>query len=144
MHLGKKASSYRGAYRVPLINLSVGMCVCVCVIFVVFPDCESCTRPISTNPGSMEAGENRRTRGTRLLAYRLEVVAIAGLLWTSWCVLGAAGLRFFPFFFSFFSSNALKVTIKTNLLAALKHKNAHGLLQKHEADLHNLPRLLVG
>ena len=27
----KKASSYRGAYRVPLFNLSVGMCVCVCV-----------------------------------------------------------------------------------------------------------------
>ena len=29
----------------------------VCVIFVVFTDCESCTRPISTHPGSMEAGE---------------------------------------------------------------------------------------
>ena len=92
----------------------------------------------------MEAGEYGLPRGTYCFERRLEVVAVAGLLWTSWCVLGAAGLRFFPFFFSFFSSNALKVTIKTNLLAALKHKNAHGLLQKHEADLHNLPRLLVG
>ena len=34
--LGTKASSYRGAYRVPLLNLSVSMCVRVCDIeFVV-------------------------------------------------------------------------------------------------------------
>ena len=106
MHLGKKASSYRGAYRVPLINLSVGMCVCVCVIFVVFPDCESCTRPISTNnPGSMEAGEYGLTHGTCFLACRLELDAVAGLLWISWCVLG--GADFSGVFFSIlFSSNA--------------------------------------
>ena len=54
----QKAYSYRGAYRVPLFNLSVGMCVFVCdVEFVVFTDCESCSRPISTNLVSMEAGE---------------------------------------------------------------------------------------
>ena len=35
----------------------------VCVTFVVFTDCESSTRPISTNPGSMEAGEYGLTRG---------------------------------------------------------------------------------
>ena len=29
--LGKKASSYRGAYRVPLFNLCFGMCVCQCM-----------------------------------------------------------------------------------------------------------------
>ena len=42
------------------------MCVSVsvCVTFIVFTDCESCTRPISTNPASMEAGEYGRTRGT--------------------------------------------------------------------------------
>ena len=33
----------------------------VCVTFVVFTYCESCTRPISTNPGSMEAGEYELT-----------------------------------------------------------------------------------
>ena len=62
-----------------------------------FTDCESCTRPISPNPGSVEAGEYGRTRGTCFIARRLEVVAVAGLLWVSWCVLGAAG--FFVFFF---------------------------------------------
>ena len=82
----------------PLFNKSVGMCVRVCDIeFVVFTDCESCTRPISTNPGSMESGEYGLTRGTCFLACRLEVVAVAGLLWVSWCVFG--GARFFRVFF---------------------------------------------
>ena len=57
--------------------------VCVCLIFVVFTDCESCTWPMFTNPGSMEAGEYGLTRGTCFVASRLEVVAVAGLLWTS-------------------------------------------------------------
>ena len=71
-----------------LICLSV---LCVCVTFVVFTDCESCTRPISTNPVSMEAGEYGPTRGTRFFAVCLEVVAVAGLMWVSWCVFGGAG-----------------------------------------------------
>ena len=78
--LGKKASSYRGAYRVPLFNLSVCVSVSVCVTFVVFTDCESCTRPIFTNPGSMEAGECGLRRGTCFAARRLELVAVAGRL----------------------------------------------------------------
>ena len=41
---------------------------------------------------SMEAGEYGLTRGTCFVARRLEVVAVAGLLWISWCVLGAAKL----------------------------------------------------
>ena len=58
------------------------MCVRVCDIeFVVFTDCESCTRPISTNPVSVEAGEYGLTRGTCFFARRLEVVAVVGLLW---------------------------------------------------------------
>ena len=69
-----------------------------------FTDCENCTRPISTNPGYMEAGKYGLTRGTSFVARRLEVVAVAGLLWISWCVLGGAGFR--VFFFVFFSSNA--------------------------------------
>ena len=43
-----------------LVSLSVRLSVCVCVTFVVIIDCESYTRPISTNPGSMEAGEYGR------------------------------------------------------------------------------------
>ena len=41
----------------------------------------------------MEAGEHGLTRGTFFVARRVEVVAVAGLLWISWCVLGAAGFR---------------------------------------------------
>ena len=76
-----------------LISLSV----CVCATFVGFTDCESCTRPISTNPGSMKAGEYGLTRGTCFFESRLEVVAVAGLLWNSRWVLG--GADFFAFFF---------------------------------------------
>ena len=47
----------------------------------------------------MEAGEYGLTRGTCLVARRLEVVAVAGLLWIWWCVLG--GSDFFGFFFVF-------------------------------------------
>ena len=66
----------------------------VCVTFVVFTDCESCTRPICTNPGSMEAGEYGPTRGACFVACRLEVVAVAGLPWISWCVLGGVAFVF--------------------------------------------------
>ena len=72
----------------------------VCVTFVFFTDCESCIRPISAIPGCMEAGEYGLTRGTCFVACCLEVVAVAGLLWISWCVRGAAGFRvLFPVFF---------------------------------------------
>ena len=87
-----------------LVSLSC-LYVSVCVTFVVFTDCEGCTGPISTNPGSMEAGEYGLTRGMFFVAHRLEVVAVAGLLWNSWCVVG--GADFFVLFFSiFFSSSA--------------------------------------
>ena len=105
----KKASLYRGAYRVPLFNLSLclscNLSVCVsisvCVTFVDFTDCESCTRPISTNPGCMEAGQYGFTRVTCFLACRLELDAVAGLLWLSRCVLG--GVDFLPCFFHEFA-----------------------------------------
>ena len=74
------------------------MSVGVSVTFVASADCEDCTRPISTNPGSMEAGEYGLTRGTCFVTRRLGVVAVAGLLWISWRVLGAAGFRVFLFF----------------------------------------------
>ena len=79
--------------------------MCVCVTFVVFTDCERCTRPISTNPGYMEANEYGLTRGTWFFARRLEVVAVARLLRLLWCILG--GVDLFVFFFRLFvSSNA--------------------------------------
>ena len=65
-------------------------------------DCESCTKLISTNPGSMEAGEYGLTRGTCFVARRHEVVSVAGLPWISWCVFGAAEYFFRVFVFSIF------------------------------------------
>ena len=47
----------------------------------------------------MDAGEYGLTRGTCIFARRLELVAVAGMLWLSWCVLG--GADFFVFFFFF-------------------------------------------
>ena len=35
----------------------ISLFVCLSAKFVVFTDCESCTRPISTNPGYVETGE---------------------------------------------------------------------------------------
>ena len=92
---------------IKIVCLSVRLSVSdsVCVTLVVFTDCQSCTRPISTNPRSMEAGEYGLTRGTCFLACRLELDAVAGLLWISWYVFG--GGDFFPcFFFFLFSSNS--------------------------------------
>ena len=69
-----------------LISLFVRLSVClsisvgVCVIFVVFTVCESCTRPTSSNLGSMEAGEYGLTRETWVFARSVEVVAVASLL----------------------------------------------------------------
>ena len=86
------------------------MSVCVCVTFAVFTDCESCTRPISTNPVSTEAGEYGLTRGTCFVARRLEVVAVAGMLWLR----GVFWVRpdmfvfCFNFSFTFFPSNATR------------------------------------
>ena len=55
----------------------------------------------------MEAGEYGQTRGTYFVARRLEVVAVAGLLWISWCVLGGADFFLCFFFLDFlFSSDA--------------------------------------
>ena len=59
---GKKKPLHTGVRTGCLIQV-VGPCVCVCVSFVVFTDCESCTRPISSNSGSMEAGECGRSVG---------------------------------------------------------------------------------
>ena len=61
-------------------------------------NCESCTRPIFTTPRSMGADEYMPEGRTCFIARLFEMVAIARLLWISWCVLGAAGFHGFPFF----------------------------------------------
>ena len=75
-----------GCVQFTVCILVVRRCLSVCVLCTVclnfrgFIECEICTRPMSTNPGSMKAGEYGLTRGTCLVARLLEVVAVAGLL----------------------------------------------------------------
>ena len=87
----------RVRFRVPLFRSFVGLHVCV--TFVVFTDCECCTRAISTHPSFMQMGKYGLTRGTWFVARRLEMVAVAGLL-------GFGGVfwvrRYFVFYRSFF------------------------------------------
>ena len=83
----------------------------VCATFVVLTDCESCTRPIFKNPETMEAGEYGLTRGTCFFARRLEVVAVAGLLRLSWCVLGGVDFSCFFLFSTFFVFERTRPTV---------------------------------
>ena len=50
----------------------------------------------------MEEGVYRLPRGMCLVARRLKVVAVARLLWISWCVLGGVGFLMDLFFSIFF------------------------------------------
>ena len=59
----------------------------------------------------MEAGEYGLTRGTCFVARRLEVAVVAGLVWISSCVLGAAGFRVVFFSFFFFERTRLEATL---------------------------------
>ena len=73
-------------------------CVCViCVIFVLFPDFESCTRPITTIPGFVGAGEYGLTHGMYFVTGHLEGVAVVGLLCISLCVWVRRDFVFFLF-----------------------------------------------
>ena len=78
--IGQKSLFIPGCVLGAIIKL---VCLSVYVTFVVFTDCESCTRPISTKSASIEAGNHGLTRGMCFVACRLEVVAVAGLLWIS-------------------------------------------------------------
>ena len=82
--IGKKASSYRGPYRVSIFIRSVCPPVRLSVFMYSirrFTGCESCARPIFTNPESMGACNYRLTRGSCFVARHLEVVADAELRW---------------------------------------------------------------
>ena len=73
----------------------------------------------------MEAGEYGLTRGTCFVARRLQVVAVAGLLWISWCVLGGVDffgdLRCFLCFVLFFSNFVRTRPAACTYEAALPH-----------------------
>ena len=90
IHVSSSAGLRTGCHY--FISMSVRPSVClslnVCLRIVIFTDCEICTRSISTNLVSMQAGAYGLTRGTGVFARRLEVVAVAGQLWIQWCVLG--------------------------------------------------------
>ena len=92
--LGHKKSLHTGVrtgcHCLFSLSLRLSVYLSVCVTFDVFTDWGSCTRAVSTNSGSMEAGECGRTRGTFFITCRLEVVAVVGLTWVSWCVFGWA------------------------------------------------------
>ena len=55
MPIGQKSLFIPGCVQGAIFKL-VCLCMCMCNI-VFFTGCEICTRPISTNPGSMDAGE---------------------------------------------------------------------------------------
>ena len=76
----------------------------------------------------MEAGEYGLTRGACFVACRLEVVAVATLLWISWRVLGAA---------VFFLGGGVRFSFPSN---------AHGLLQVsyHLASFTSLLAMRLG
>ena len=81
----------------------------------------------------MEAGEYGLTRGTCFVERRLEVVAVAGLLWIfSWCVLGVtAGFRF-SFSFFFFEVHGLMQVRRPPCVIYLFTSNASFRLPKPE------------
>ena len=68
----------------------------------------------------MEAGEYGLTRGTCFVVPHPEVVAVAGLVWISWCGLGGGDFLMFVFFDFFF-------------------RLTHTACSKYEAPLPHLP-----
>lgn len=64
---------------------------CLSAFYGVVIDCESLTRLISADLGSMKEGEYRLTRAAFFDARRVQVVAVAGILWSWWCASSAAG-----------------------------------------------------
>ena len=106
---------------------------------------------VSTNPRSMEAGEYELTRGMCFVERSLKVVAVAELLCISWCVLGAAGFRFFSPFFFFECTRPAANTSPPRLISSLLverpvHRRVHnrasarrrrGLLNYGLVDIHS-------
>ena len=105
MYLSTSTGVRTGCHYLISLSLRMSVCQCVpvsvCVTFVVFLIAKAVRGRFSQTRDFMEAGEYRLTRGTRFVARRLGLVAVAGRLWVSWCVLGRAGF-FCVFLFSIF------------------------------------------
>ena len=71
----------------------------------------------------MEAGEYGLTRGTCFVAFRLQLDAVAGLLWISWCVSGGADFSGFFFIFFFFERTRPAPNMRTPCLIYLSTNN---------------------
>ena len=83
----------------------------------------------------MEAGEYGLTRGTCFVARRLEVVAVAGLLWISWFVLDGAGFFFFVCVGVFFFERARPVaSMRPPCLIYLSTINERRLKERSDRD----------
>ena len=67
----------------------------------------------------MRAGEHGLARGTCFIARRLELVAVAGPLWISWCVLGGAIFLVFFRFWVFFERTRLAASMRPPCLIYL-------------------------
>ena len=91
------------------------------LVFTPFQSVPLLPRPKTQDaPLSLEAGGYGQTRVTCFVARRLKVVAVDGLLWISWCVLGGADFSvFFSFTFFFFFERTRPAASKYE--AALSH-----------------------
>ena len=88
-----------------------------------FTDCESCTRPISTNPGSMEAGEYGLTRGTcswHAISRWSRSPGCCGFRGVFWM---RRGFFVFFFFFFFFERTLPAVSMRSPCLIYLSTSN---------------------
>ena len=63
-------------------------------------------------PGIYGGSEYGLPRGMCFVARRLELVAVAGRLWMSWCVLGGADFFRFSFRFSFFERTRAAASVR--------------------------------
>ena len=67
----------------------------------------------------MEAGECGQTLGTCFVAVCLELVAVAGLMWGSWCVFGGVGF-FLVFQVTTFSNSYTQSTVSVDSVEGLR------------------------
>ena len=81
--------------------------------------------------------EWKKTCGTCFVARRLEVVAVAWLLWISWCVLGAAGFRDFFSSFFFLGRTRPAAGMRPPCLFNLSTSGTGGACRFHRAQVPN-------
>ena len=97
-----------------------------------FPDCESFTRPITTNPGSLKSGVHVLTRWTCFIACRLDCTRSPGCC--GFCGVFRLG-RIFPrfffrFFFYFFERTLPAASMRPPCLVCLSTSNEARLRER--------------